>query len=124
MRLHVRPLHNVPQPALDINHYFNGITPYAVGRTSRSFTTKNKKLTGEFSQFVSNNWRTKQKLSGRAQEDYGQQEQPIKNPPTKGQHNKHAVNDAIRDSKKGASIFQSKVKYAWFLPALPCQVRR
>ena len=49
---------------LDVNRYFNGITPDTVGRTSRSFTTKNKKLTGAFSQFVSNDW-TKRKLSGR-----------------------------------------------------------
>jgi hypothetical protein len=49
---------------LDVNQYFNGITPDTVGRTSRLFTTENKKLTGAFSQFVSNDW-TKQKLSGR-----------------------------------------------------------
>ena len=49
---------------LDTQHYFNGITPDTVGRAFRSFTTKNKKLTGMFSQFMSDEW-SKRKLSDR-----------------------------------------------------------
>jgi hypothetical protein len=49
---------------LNIQHCFNGLNPDPVGHISRSFTTKNKKLIGEFNIFVASDW-SKQKISER-----------------------------------------------------------
>jgi hypothetical protein len=47
---------------LDIQRYFNGVTPDPVGRPSRSFTTKNTKLTSVFNTYVAEEW-TKRKMT-------------------------------------------------------------
>lgn len=49
---------------LDIKRYFKGITTDLVSRQSRSFTTKNEKLTAGFNSYVSDEW-LKRKMTGR-----------------------------------------------------------
>ena len=49
---------------LDIKRYFKGITTDPVSRQSRSFTTKNEKLTSGFNTFVSDAW-LKRKMTDR-----------------------------------------------------------